>query len=355
MRRFKPWQIAIVGLGLVVLVIIVWRTMSDQGAAADDAAVSPSALVTLAPLRADTVREIVNAYGVIAGSAASSTTLASPRAVIVERVLVGAGAPVVAGSPLMVLSNAPSSTQTYRQAADGVTFAEQDLARVQRLSEQHLAANDQLTAAQKALADARAALAAQSAMGAAAGRQTLTAPFTGVVAAAPVNTGDHVAADAPLMTLVANDGFIAQLGVEPQKAVGLAVGQVVSLIPVFHPERRIDTRLSVVTRQIDPTSRMINVAARSGASLALGEAVRGEITVASHPGLLAPRAAVVFDENGAHVFVVLANSARQVPVEAGAEQGDEVEVSGAVKAGDQVAVQGAYQLQDGMAVRVAKR
>jgi len=110
----------------------------------------------------------------------------------------------------------------------------------------------------------------------------------------------------------------------------------------------------VVTRQIDPSSRMITVAARAGASLPLGEAVRGEITVASHSGLLAPRAALVFDEQGTHVFVVGAGRARQVAVKAGAEQGDQIEVSGALKAGDQLAVQGAYQLQDGMAVRVAR-
>ena len=354
MRRLKPWQVALGVAILVVVGVIGWRVISGRGAATEEAP-PPSALVTLEPVRADAVRETVSAYGVIAGSPASSTTLAAPRAVIVERVLVGAGAPVAAGAPLIVLNNAPSSTQTYRQAADSVTFAEQDLARVQRLFDQHLAANDQLTAARKALADARAALSAQSAMGAGAGRQTLTAPFTGVVATVPVAAGDHLAADAPVMTLVAGDGLVAQLGVDPQKATGLAVGQVVSLIPVFHPERRIDTRLSVVTRQIDLTSRMIDVTARAGAGLPLGEPVHGEITVASHPGLLAPRAAVVFDEQGAHVFVVSAGKARQVAVKAGAEQGNEIEVSGAVKAGDQVAVQGAYQLQDGMAVRVAHR
>lgn len=354
MRRFKPWQIALGVATLVVVAIIVWRVMSGRGAVADEAP-TPSALVTLAAVRADAVRETVSAYGVIAGSTASSKTLAAPRAVIVESVLAGPGAPVAAGAPLIVLSNAPSSTQTYRQAADGVTFAERDLARVQRLFDQHLAANDQLTAAQKVLADARAALSAQSAMGAGVGRQIVTAPFAGVVATVPVAAGDHVAADAPLMTLVAGDGLVAQLGVEPQMAGGLAAGQMVSLTPVFHPERRMDTRLIVVARQIDPTSRMFDVTARAGAGLALGEAVRGEVAVASHPGLLAPRAAVVFDEAGAHVFVVSAGKAWQVAVKAGAEQGDEIEVSGAVKAGDQLVVQGAYQLQDGMAVRVANR
>ncbi len=133
------------------------------------------------------------------------------------------------------------------------------------------------------------------------------------------------------------------------------MGQAVTLIPVFHPERRIDTRLSLVTRQVDAASKMINATAPvAAAGLPLGEAVRGQITIASHPGLLVRRAAVVFDEAGAHVFVVAGGKARLVAVKTGTEDGDDIDVSGGLKAGDAVAVQGAYQLQDGMAVRVAK-
>ena len=354
MRRFKPWQVALAAGVLLLAVIILWRVLAARAAPADDAP-APSALVTLAPVRAGEVLETVSAYGVIAGSAASTKVLAVPRAVIVEKILAAVGAPVAAGAPLMVLINAPASTQAYRQAADGATFAERDLARVQRLFDAHLAANDQLTAAQKALADARAALAAQSASGAGAARQTLAAPYAGVVSAEPVAAGDHVAADAPLITVAANNGLVAQLGVEPERAQGLAAGQRAILIPVFHPERRIDTRLSLVTRQVDPASKMINVAAPiTGAILSLGEAVRGQIVVASHPGLLVPRASVAFDEKGAHVFVVAGGKATLTAVKTGAEDGDDIAVEGALKPGDRVAVQGAYQLQDGMAVRIAR-
>ena len=354
MRRFKPWQLGLAAGVVIVVAIIFWRVLGRGGAAADEAP-PPSALVTLAPVRSADVHETVSAYGVIAGSVASTRTLAAPRAVIVERLLTPVGTPVAAGAPLIVLTSAPASTQAYRQAADAVVFAERDLARVQRLLDAHLAANDQLTAAQKVLADAKAVLAAQTASGAGAGRQTLTAPFAGVVSAAPAAAGDHVAADAPLITVAGSNDLVAQLGVEPQKAQGLAVGQAVTLIPVFHPERRIDTRLSLVTRQVDAASKMINATAPvAAAGLPLGEAVRGQITIASHPGLLVRRAAVVFDEAGAHVFVVAGGKARLVAVKTGTEDGDDIDVSGGLKAGDAVAVQGAYQLQDGMAVRVAK-
>jgi RND family efflux transporter MFP subunit len=354
MRRVRPWHFLLVaGVGLVAA-IIVWRIVSG-GAPADDQGPAPSALVSLASVRSGQAHETVEAYGSVTGSAASSQTLAVPRAVIVERVLTPAGTPVAAGATLAVLVDAPASAQAYRQAADAATFAEKDLARVQRLFAAHLAANDQLLAAQKALADARAALAAQTASGAGAGRTTLKAPFAGVVTATPVTSGEHVAADAPLMTLAKSSDLVVQLGVEPEKAARLAAGQAVTLIPVFHPERTIATHLSQVGRQVDPATRLVvALAPLSGAGLAIGESARARITVSSHAALLVPRTAVVFDEDGAHLFVISGGKAHQVAVKAGAEDGDDLEVSGPLKAADAVVVQGAYQLQDGMAVRVAK-
>lgn len=359
MSRFKPWQIALVVVAVVLAGLVAWRVMGKSGGEADDAAVAPSALVTLTPVRAGEAHETVEAYGVVAGSAASARTLAVPRAVIVERLLTSPGAVVAAGAPLMVLVDAPASVQAARQAADGVSFAQKDLARVQRLFDARLAANDQLTAAQKALADAKAALAAQTASGAGAGRQTLTAPFAGVVATTPAATGEHMAADAPLVTMAGAGDLVAQLGVEPGKAPRLKAGQSVTLVPVFHPERSLQSHLSLVGGQIDPASRMISAAAPlPGAGVAIGESVRARIVVAGYPALLVPRAAVVFDEEGAHLFVVAGGKAKQVAVKAGVEDGDDLEVAAeavnGLKAGDAVAVQGAYQLQDGMAVRVAK-
>ncbi len=84
----------------------------------------------------------------------------------------------------------------------------------------------------------------------------------------------------------------------------------------------------------------------------MGSAIQGDVATGGHTGLTAPRASVVFDETGAHLFTVTGGKAHRVFVTVGADQGDEVEVSGAVKAGDVVAVEGAYELQDGMAVKV---
>ena len=354
MNLTKPWRYVLAAVAALVVIWIAWRTLGAKPAEPD--AQAPAALVNVAPVRAASIDETVSAYGVIAGSPAASRTLAAPRAVIVQRVLVTPGQPVGAGTPLMALVGTPATQLSYSQARDARAFAQRDLERVQRLMASHLAANDQLIAARKTLADAKAAVAAQSAAGAGLGAQTLTAPLAGVVGSVPVALGDHVAEGAPLLTVVATGGLIAQLGVEPTRAARLRPGQSVLIKSAFDPGNRFESHLAVVGRQVDLATRLINVTAPArAAGVALGAAVEGLITVASHGGLLVPRAAVVFDESGAHVFVVRGGKARQVAVKPGAEQGDDLEITGAVAAGEPVAVQGAYQLQDGSAVRIQRR
>ncbi|MEP6966780.1 MAG: hypothetical protein ABI906_01755, partial [Pseudomonadota bacterium] len=135
----RPLQITLAAALALIVALAAWRLL--RPAPAEPAPPAPAALVTLAPARAATIGETVVAYGVIAGSAAASRTVAAPRGVIVERLLVAPGQPVGAGAPLIVLAPTPASELAFRQASDAATFAGRDLERVQRLFDQHLAAN----------------------------------------------------------------------------------------------------------------------------------------------------------------------------------------------------------------------
>ena len=354
MKPLRPWQSILVAAFTLALALIGWRLLSGPPKDAD--APVGTALVTLAPIESASIDETVTAYGVVAGSPGASRTIAAPRGVIIERLLVAPGQTVQAGAPLVVFSNTPASELAARQAEDAVNFALQDLERVQRLFDAHLAASDQLNAARKVLADAQATAAAQHQSGAGSGHQTLTAPFAGTVATVQATLGEHVAADAPLMTLIADGGLVAQLNIEPAKARMVAPGQAVRLASAFDNAQSMLSRVTVVGHLVDPVTRLITVSAPiEGAGLPLGGSVRGEIAVAHHQGLRAPRAALVYDEAGAHVFVIKAGKAHLAAVTPGAESGDEIEISGDVHAGDSVAVTGAYQLQDGWPVRTAGR
>jgi RND family efflux transporter MFP subunit len=340
---------------LVVVAIgaLFWLNRKAAGGAeAPDA--SPTASVTTAPVRGETLKDVVSAYGVVQADPAATTMIAAPRAVIVSRILARAGEVVAAGQALAELASAPGADLAYRQAEDAASFARNDLARVQRLFDGHLAASDQLEAAKKTLADAQAALAAQERQGGGRARQTLTASAASVVTNIAVAPGDHVAQDAPLMTLVRRGALSAKLGLEPT-AGRFAAGQSVSVRPTAGGAA-IASRLAMVGRAADPASKTLDAVAPLGEGAPpIGSAVQAEIVTGAHQGLAVPRAAVVFDETGAHLFIIAGGKARRVFVTVGRDYGDDIEVHGAISAGQAVAVQGAYELQDGMAVKVAGR
>lgn len=336
---------------ILVVVAVVALVLMRRGGGAAEEDVTPTAVVTTAVARSETVQDIVSVYGVVAADPAGSLNVAAPKQAIVGRVLVRTGQTVAAGQPLVEVADAPGAELAYRQAADAAAFARSDLARVQRLYDERLAANDQLQTARKALADAEAALAAQKKQGAGHALQLLSAPAAGVVTNVAAAPGDHVAQDAPLVALARAGSASVKLGLEPGLAA-VAPGQAVTIRPVAGGAP-ILTRIAVVGRAADQTTKTFDaIAPLNGAALPIGSAVQGDIVTGVHGGLVVPRAAVVFDETGTHVFTLAQGKAHRVFVKVGADQGDQVEVSGPIAAGAVVAVQGAYELQDGMAVKV---
>jgi RND family efflux transporter MFP subunit len=343
-------RLLVLGAILVVAAVVVFLVLSRRpgaGAAADP---TPTAVVTLAPVRTGQLQDVVSTYGVVQADPAGSATLAAPKAAIVTRVLARSGETVTAGQTLVELVNAPASELAFKQASDAVTFARAELARVQRLYDERLAANDQLTAAKKTLADAEAALAAQQKQGTGRSAQAITAPHAGVVTTVSAAAGDHVAQDATLLVLARAGAVTVKLGLEPSGRY--AVGQPVTLKPVWGGQP-IQSRITMVGRAADQTTKTIDaVVPLNGVALPIGAAVEGRVVTGVHTGAIVPRAAVVFDETGAHVFTVSGGKAHRVFVKTGLDQGDDIEVAGPLPPGTQVAVEGAYELQDGMAVRV---
>jgi membrane fusion protein, multidrug efflux system len=343
---------AAVGLLLVLAVVVL--ILARKGGDSESADASPTASVTTAPVRSQVLDDVASVYGVVQADPGATSTLAAPRAVVVTRVLVRTGQTVSAGQPMVEVTNAPGADLAYRQAANAATAAQSDLARVQRLFDQRLAASDQLIAAKKALADAEAALAAQQKQGAGRSVQLLTAPAAAVVTNVAAAPGDHVAQDAVLVALVRDGAASVKLGLEPP-ASGFAVGQAVTIRPLAGGAP-IASHLTLVGRAADPASKTIDaIAPLGGAGLPIGSGVQADVVTGSHQGLAVPRAAVVFDETGDHLFVIAGGKAARVFVSVGADHGDQIEVKGRITAGQLVAVQGAYELQDGMAVKVAGR
>ena len=353
MRRIPVWA-WVVGSAAVLAALLFVLFHKDAGGA-DPADEEPqvTAAVTLATVQSQSLSTVVRAYGAIQPAADANITVAATKAAVVTALAAGVGQQVRAGQPLLQLANAPATSQAYRQAADAVTFAGTDLARLQRMATEHLATNDQLDTARKALADARAALAAQQAIGAGRAVLTIVSPTAAVITAVQVKPGDRVAQDAPLMTLARSGRLVAALNIQSGAAGVVSAGNAATITSAFGGAP-IAARLSTVGRLSDPATRAIAaVAPVPAGAFPVGEAVQADIVTGAHQGLVVPRAAVVFDETGAHIFTIMGGKAHRVFVKVGGDHGEDIEVQGPIAAGATVAVQGAYELQDGMSVRTA--
>ena len=110
-------------------------------------------------------------------------------------------------------------------------------------------------------------------------------------------------------------------------------------------------RVSAVEPRIDPQTRLASVLVTLKGHLTPGQPLKGEIALTAADGPAAPRAAVVYEADGASLFVVQKGVAHKRAVKLGPEQADRIAILEGVKAGETVVVDGAAVLEDGMAVR----
>ena len=158
-------------------------------AMADPAAV----LVTTVPAQQGALPDILTAYGDAEPAQGSGTVISLPQDGRVAALLVTQGERVSAGTRLLVFNQAASVASAYAQALTALNLAQTERAHTAQLLAQRLATRDQLAQADKAAADAGAALDALRRQGADRARTEITAPFDAVVASIPVSPGDRLA------------------------------------------------------------------------------------------------------------------------------------------------------------------
>lgn len=323
------------------------------GNSADAPTPAPSVLVTVqAPSQGSQART-VTAYGSVAPALNGTQTFSEAQPGQVVQLLVAPGAAVHRGQTLAVFATAPASRSSYAQAVDALNAANKQRATTTQLLSQQLATQDQLVQADKAVADARTALAALRADGAGSARQTLTAPFAGVVTGVTVAQGDRTQPGAALLTVAKAGAIVVSAGIDPSERSKIAVGQPASLVRLSGGAKllgrlvRVSSALNAKTRMVD-----VDIAFANGALLP-GEAMQVAITTGQVSGWVVPHRAIVTAGGPAHLFQVASGKARAVPVTIMLASDQNDVVSGALNPHRDVIVDGAYQVGDGDAVRLA--
>ncbi len=339
------------------IVLAMGLSCCAAGAAfAQEASAQASALVQTVAAQQRVLTRTVTGFGAVVFAPGGVVNGNFAKAGRVVRVAVAAGERVRRGEVLIEIAADPSASLAYAQAGDAARYARQEMARTRSLFARQLATRAQLDAAQRALADAEHALAAQRAMGAQIGRDRLVAPFDGTVVSVAAVPGDRFAAGANLVQVARADRLRATLGVESADGRGLRPGLAVALASVSDPQSTGTGTVAWVGGGIDPQTGLIPVAVRvESGSLLAGARVRGDIAVARRRVLAVPRQAVLREGSQAYLFQVADRRAHRVAVQTGIEDAGWTEVRGRLASGEPVVVLGNYELQDGMTVREESR
>ncbi len=316
------------------------------------AADNVSAAIRTVALQQRMLTDSVSGYGVVSSDARNVQSVSLPRAGQVQAVYVNAGQLVTRGTALIAFSTGTDPALAYQQAVTALRFAQSERARVAQLLSQQLATQSQLGVADKAVADAMAALNAQQKIGSGKTLEQVVAPFDGLVAAVPVLPGDRLAAGMAVVQLAKSSSQRVILGIEPEDVTKVQTGMQVQVASVFNSARNVKGRVMQVFGMINPQTQLVDVLVElSDSGLMTGTRVRASILLGQHAAWVAPRSAVLRDTQGAYLFQVQQGHARRINVQTGLEQGGWVAVTGGLLKGAPVVSLGNYELQDGMAVR----
>lgn len=314
---------------------------------------SPSVQVeTIMPVRGR-LPDVVVAFGTAGPALDGTMTVSLQSQGRVSRFMVTAGEAVIAGQPLLDFAVSQAALGSFRQAETALSTARIERGRLEQLRVQQLATKDQVTQAEKAIADAQNQLDTLTRSGAGKADLTIKAPFDGVVSSIPIVQGDTVAPGAPMMTLMRADGLVVTVGIEPSARARVKRAAPATITPLTGGGPPVAGKVVRIDGLLNPKTHLVDADIATGAHLLPGAAFRASITVGDFSGFIVPRDSVSTDSSGAHCFQVVGGKARRVAVTVVGSNDESSVVVGPIAPAQPLVIVGNHQLADGMAVRVA--
>ena len=314
----------------------------------------PVASVGVVPLRRGKISKQVVAYGTVVAPPGEVRIVSVPFESHITRILVSAGQTVTSGQPLIEVEGSAATALALEEARNSVDAGQRDLQLVQERYQQKLATNTELFAAQNTLRSAEARLKSLQQGGAGRPRE-LKSDVGGLVSKLDVQQGQVVAIGGPLIEIAARARIEVKLGVEPNDARLLKVGEASELRRVEDAGAApVTGMIRLIAQRVDPMTRLVDVLVSlpADARLLLETTIAGRITLAQADALIVPRNSVLPDEQQSYsLFTVKDGKAIKHAVHIGIETDQDVQVVAEdLKEGDSVVAVGNYELEDGMAV-----
>lgn len=348
-------------LSLLVIAVVAggWYFLRHRGAdAAAEETAKPAAKVETAALKQQTIAQTLDVFGVVAAAPSGERVTAAPFDCVVRAVLVAPGASVAVGDVLMEIDPSPDTKLAFDSGRGALALATKALAATQERYDLKLATSQDLLAAQQAEQDARLKDASLAARGV-GGNGKIVAAAAGVVSKLDLTAGALAPLGTALVAISTSGKLEVRLGVEAADVTSVAAGQTVTLESANRDLGKIASTVRSAGAALDPATGAtdVRVPVPADAPLFLGEHVRASIELQKKDNaLVAPRSAVLPDDDKQILFTVKDGKAVKHEVKLGLATDDLVEVSGTdLHPGDLAVTLGNYELEDGMAIQPAEK
>ncbi len=324
-------------------------TTSDSGAGLPDVV----AQVRTEKLKTGNIEQVVKAYGRVIAAPGKGQIVSVPFESVVLKVLVTEGQYVKAKDALLEIKPSPQTQLEYKKAQNELKAARKAVEFIVRRQKLKLATQNEVSQAMQRLQLAQQQLKSMQQKGI-NNNHTIYASTTGIVEKINAREGQIYPAGSSFLEIIDQQQLVVQLGIEPENAGQLHMGQTVELQPVNGPaEQVVPGHICLITSWVNPATRLINVLVepQSKSKLLLNDYIEGKITMAVHKALLVSNSAVLPDGDSYCIYVVKDGCAFKHTVAIGLENKGKIEIIGkGLHVGDTVVTEGNYELADGMKV-----
>jgi HlyD family secretion protein len=227
------------------------------------------------------------------------------------------------------------------------------------LAQQHLAAlqksgkKDQLNAAKGQLVSAQGKYESAAAQ---LSYTEIRSPIDGVVTDRPLYPGETPTPGTPLLTVMDTSSVIAKAHIPQEQAATLKVGDPATILAPG--DIKAPGKVALISPALDPNSTTVEIwidAPNPDGSLRPGTTVRIEAVAQSlKDAVVIPESALVKTPGGSTTVMLVRNdTAHQVAVDTGIQEGQRVQITKGLAGGETVIVSGAYALPDNTKVEIA--
>ncbi|MHB8972483.1 MAG: efflux RND transporter periplasmic adaptor subunit [Pirellulaceae bacterium] len=306
------------------------------------------------PIRQGPMEETLTSYGTVVAAPGELQTISESFETRVRQVLVTVGQSVDTATPLIEIEASPDTQLRLEQARRELESARESQHLTQESIDLKLATKQDLLVVQQRFQNAQLAFNSMTERG--IGKpQVLKAAAPGLVMRIDARQGQIVAAGGSLLEMVGQNRINVRLGIENEDITLLHVGQPVRIIPVHQAGGQVvEGTVRLITQQVNLQTRLTDVfvAPTVPAQLMLNEYVRSEIVVRVEQALIAPRSAVLPEQDHFVLYTVEHGQAVKHTLDIGIENDRDIQlVGGDLTAGQLAVVSGNSELQDGMLVQ----